>query len=483
MKRTFAVVIFACVFMFPYITEGWPGSCSVEITGPNTLCNGDTITLEACGMPSGGSCNWSSSGGVLIPSGCSATFSSPMDGEFWINVVYSSSGEFRCYDTDLITVGSRDRDNDGHYAIGSCKEPADDCNDNDPDIYPGNMEICDNKDNNCNGQVDEGLSTDADGDGHYTFDSCKTPKDDCNDNDPHIHPEALELCDYQDNNCNGKVDEGFPVGLICSAGVGACERQGIFECAADGMGVVCNALPGEPQLEICDGIDNDCDGEVDEGCEMCEDKDGDGHYAIRQTCPQGDDCNDSDATVYPGAPEVCDGKDNDCDGIGDNICPVLPVPLYKQCASLWGMDIYDRTGETICKKGCALTSAVMVLRYYGVTTGIDGKEVNPRNLNEWLIKNDGYTPFGGIVWGTVTRYSNGKISFTIINGRNDEVLNHDLCNGKPVIVEVSNHFVVATGTMCSNDETTWSINDPGRNLTTLQGYGNTYLGLRRTHAW
>jgi hypothetical protein len=58
---------------------------------------------------------------------------------------------------------------------------------------------------------------------------------------------------------------------------------------------------------LCDGKDNDCDGDIDEGF----DKDGDGF----RTCDE--DCDDDDDTIYPGAPELCDGKDNDCDGVID----------------------------------------------------------------------------------------------------------------------------------------------------------------------
>lgn len=208
---------------------------------------------------------------------------------------------------------------------------------------------------------------------------------------------------------------------------------------------------------------------------FCEDKDGDEYT----TCDN--DCDDNDPDVYPGAKEICDGKDNDCNGKIDDLCPGLSVPLYKQCASPWGTDIYDHITSTICRKGCALTSAVMVLRYYGVTTGADGKEVNPRNLNEWLKSQPkGYVGRGSIDWREVAGYSGGRISYSgSIDGRSDKVLNDDLCDGKPVILNVPNHFVVATGSMCSGDETTWSINDPGRSITTLQGYGNTYLGLRR----
>jgi len=124
----------------------------------------------------------------------------------------------------------------------------------------------------------------------------------------------------------------------------------------------------------------------------------------------------------------------------------------------------------------------MVLRYYGVTTGIDGKEVNPRNLNEWLKNQpEGYTgpSTSWVNWREIARYSGGRIIYSGSSGRNDRVLNDDLCKGRPAIVNVPNHFVVATGAMCVDSETTWTINDPGRNITTLQGYGNDYLGLRR----
>jgi hypothetical protein len=71
-----------------------------------------------------------------------------------------------------------------------------------------------------------------------------------------------ELCDGQDNNCNGAVDEGFNVGGACTVGIGACQNTGVLICAADGSGAQCTATPGSPSLEICgDGIDQDCNGQ------------------------------------------------------------------------------------------------------------------------------------------------------------------------------------------------------------------------------
>ena len=87
---------------------------------------------------------------------------------------------------------------------------------------------------------------------------------DCNDNDKDINPATTEICDGKDNDCNGQVDEGFNVGQSCSVGVGECARTGQLICKADGSGTECNASPGSPTTEICDGKDNDCDGQTDE---------------------------------------------------------------------------------------------------------------------------------------------------------------------------------------------------------------------------
>ncbi len=116
--------------------------------------------------------------------------------------------------------GCPDLDNDG-YTDWTCGGL--DCDDSDPTVYPGATEVCDGKDNNCDGYVDEGVSTayylDDDGDG-YGVDgsdilSCEPVSGysalggDCDDNDPNIHPGAAEVLDGVDNNCDGTVDEGF----------------------------------------------------------------------------------------------------------------------------------------------------------------------------------------------------------------------------------------------------------------------------------
>lgn len=176
-----------------------------------------------------------------------------------------------------------DGDNYGSLASGwtlSCtpppqyaKEPGD-CNDSDSKIHPGAPEICDGKDNNCDGAVDEGLANivlceDKDGDGHgvmgaTTHIGC-TPNlqgfgvcdGDCKDTDPSVYPGAMELCNEQDDNCDGKVDENARP----TCGVGWCKRYG-EGCGAN----LC--VPGPPRAEQCNSFDDDCDGVADNGSDI-----------------------------------------------------------------------------------------------------------------------------------------------------------------------------------------------------------------------
>jgi YD repeat-containing protein len=76
---------------------------------------------------------------------------------------------------------------------------------------------------------------------------------------------AAESCDGLDNNCDGVVDDGFPVGEVCLSGIGECQVSGFLVCLTDGTGTVCDGVPTAPQPEVCDGLDNNCDGTPDDG--------------------------------------------------------------------------------------------------------------------------------------------------------------------------------------------------------------------------
>jgi len=245
-------------------------------------------------------------------------------------------------DVDVDAGRQEDSDDDG--------SPDDeDCNDNDATIYPGATEICDDKDNDCDGQIDEAEDLDTDGDGNVCEDDCNEGDanqnntevcddgydndcngmtdeyddacqddpntdndgdgslsgDDCDDNDATVYPGATEVCDGKDNDCNDVIDD------LDADGDGYysdCEE----ETAEAGDCDDSNASINPAATEVCDGVDNDCNDIVDD-----VDADGDGYYGC--TTSETPDCNDNDSGLTTASSEVCDGIDNDCNGTADDM--------------------------------------------------------------------------------------------------------------------------------------------------------------------
>ena len=248
----------------------------------------------------------------------------------------------------------------GYVIIGT------DCDDTTSDVYPGGLEVCDERDNDCNGVVDEGVGSvyyadpDADGAGdpQSTIIACQPPAGyvindtDCDSADGSVSPNAVELCDDIDNDCDGETDEddaadaatwyadadsddhGDPNTTLvsCAADIGYIDVAGDCDDSDD------DSYPGGE--EVCDGADNDCDGETDEASATdaetyYADSDSDGYGTDAYTTaacepPAGyventDDCDDTDAATSPDGEEVCDGADNDCNGdIDDGVM----IPWY-----------------------------------------------------------------------------------------------------------------------------------------------------------
>jgi len=254
-------------------------------------------------------------------------------------------------DCDPSTVDD-DLDGDGFDA-------AQDCDDDDPAINPQASEICNGIDDDCDDQVDEDATdaatwyADADGDGYgddaASIAACEQPSHhvaqagDCDDANDDIHPEANEICDGVDNDCDDEIDENLgETWYIDADGDNWGDPQNTVLGCEEGEGYVADGSdcddgdaavhPGAD--ELCDGVDNDCDDEVDEdpidGSTWYADADGDGYGdpdsttedcevpSSHVTAKLATDCDDGDPTINPEGTEICDGVDNDCDGVADD---------------------------------------------------------------------------------------------------------------------------------------------------------------------
>lgn len=248
-----------------------------------------------------------------------------------------------CYPNPQIDPrqAAEDKDKDGHsYLV--------DCNDEDASIFPGADEYCDGVDNDCDQMVDEADALDTkvwyvDGDGDGFGDdavsrrACEAPEsyvdnvDDCDDSIATVYPDADELCDSLDNDCDGDIDED-PVDAI----------QLYWDFDADGF--------GDPTAPV----------------RVCEPK----SWLVEDNR----DCNDRDATINPVARETCDTIDNDCDTLIDDEDDTVDPESF----SAW---YPDSDGDGFGAYGAEATLACDGGEGYVLSTG-DCDDDNPDDVRD-----------------------------------------------------------------------------------------------------
>ncbi len=329
---------------------------------PISICAGQSVSFSNLSTGGPTSWQWTFAGGT--PSSSTAqnpTVTYNNAGVYAVTLVASNATS---NDTETkpnyITVGAsvtwyQDSDNDGYgktnVTTSACNQPAGyaaqggDCNDNNAAIKPNATEICNGVDDDCDGLVDEGFDTDNDG---YT-----TCQGDCDDNNALRYPGAFELCNAIDDNCNGTVDEGYDA-----------DADGYRVCDGDCNDNNAAVRPGA--LEVCNGIDDNCNGQTDEGFDQDNDS-----YRV---CDG--DCNDNNAAVHPNATEICNNIDDDCDGFVDE-----------------GFDV-DNDGYTTCEGDCNDNNANVNPDAVEVCNNIDD-DCDGAVDEGFDVDNDGYTTCEG----------------------------------------------------------------------------------------
>jgi hypothetical protein len=341
--------------------NGSTGSFSIQITAPIETCNGvddncngsidEGFDLDGDGYTTcAGDCN--DNNAAISPG--DTELCNGIDDDCDLSI-----------DEGVTSTFYRDLDNDGYgnaaVTIQACSVPVGyvtnntDCNDNNAAISPADTEVCNTIDDDCDGSIDEGVTStfyrDLDNDGYgnaaVTIQACSVPvgyvtnNSDCNDNNAAISPADAEVCNTIDDDCDGSIDEGVTSTFYrdldndgygnaavtiqaCSAPVGYVTNN--TDCNDN------NAAISPADAEVCNTIDDDCDGSIDEGVTSTFyrdlDNDGYGNAAVTiQACsaPIGyvtnnTDCNDNNAAVSPADAEICNTIDDNCNGSIDEGC-------------------------------------------------------------------------------------------------------------------------------------------------------------------
>lgn len=338
-----------------------------------------------------------------------------------------------------------DADGDGYRAC------AGDCDDTNGSSYPNAPEVCDGKDNNCDTVIPTG-ERDGDMDGVRACPEGSTPSD-CDDSNANVSPLLPENCsDTIDNNCNGQVNEEVDVDGDGFSTCSDCNDRdaGINPSAAEGP-----ADPAVPGVPACDGIDNDCDGKVDDGT-TCKDDDHDGLTEL-----QGD-CDDWNYYTYPGADEKPDLQDNNCDTKVESI-----LTLNSSHVRVNG----DLGSGNI---GFSLSAGMSL-------NGQEPEEEGP--VDDLVIGAPGYD--------VVFQPSQNRGGAFLLFGRSqgwEEVNNIDISDSTALLYEEepsarSGYSVTVAGDLNGDGYGDFAVGAPYHSIPTNEAVGRTYILFGKAEGW
>ncbi|MEO6166154.1 MAG: MopE-related protein [Chitinophagales bacterium] len=357
-----------------------------------------------------------------------------------------------------------DADGDGYdFAV--------DCDDANPLVYPTATEICNAIDDDCDTQIDENvkLTFYADGDNDtygnpiVTTLACVAPfgyvsnNTDCNDAKTNVHPNATEICNNIDDDCDTQVDEnvkstfysdsdndtyGNPVipALACQAPVGYVSNN--TDCNDSNTNIHPNAT------EICNTIDDDCDTQVDENVKTTfyadADNDTYGNPAVTIlacSAPSGyvsnsTDCNDNNASVHPNATEICNAIDDNCNSTTDE-----PTQVYHYTDNVNGIPSSWSVNTTVSNL-TRVNGAVTATGTSACLTGFSSKSFANATIYDVILPAIEFTltPSSGYQMEAASfsadlRRGNGgpssiRFAYSLDNGNSwiDEGSNHTLTN-------------------------------------------------------
>ena len=306
----------------------------------------------------------------------------------------------------------------GNYDVTN----SNDCDDTNAAVKKGATEVCNSIDDDCDGVTDEGFL--YDGAARYapcigigecgagTVVCAELNTATCSTNPNGTASQAVaETCNTKDDDCDGSTDEEFNVGGACKNGLGICERSGNKVCS--GGVAVCDAVPGLPNPggEIdCNGYDDDCDGDADEGSAGTtitfyrdDDNDTYGNAALtvlgKDICgvegykATSGDCDDSNAAIHPGAQELCNGIDDNCDGTIDTDNTSLPQHIFYQ----------DKDNDTYGNKEITIQACAAPPGYTD-----NNSDINPEGVFDCKDNNSAINPGEAELCNSIDDNCNGQ---------------------------------------------------------------------------